>query len=129
MLSRLTYNSYSQNADVKGLLNKPETRTEIFNTILNDHELMMDFMKAMKGNDHAMMTMQNESHEMGEMKAKTGTVEMKGNPQMMGNGHMMEMMKENPEMMQKMNEKGMIKMDSMPMMQNPGDEKELLHKH
>ena len=60
MLSLLTYNSFSQNADVKGLLDKPETRTEIFKTIMNDHELMMDFIKAMKGNDHAMMMMQNE---------------------------------------------------------------------
>jgi len=59
-------------------------------------------MKAMKGNDHAMMMMQNENHEMGEMKANKDTVEMNGNHQIMGNEHMIEMMKNNMGMMQKM---------------------------
>jgi hypothetical protein len=102
MLTLLTYNSFSQNVDAKGLLDKPETRTEIFNTIVGDHALFMEFTKVMKGNEHAMMMMQNETNKMGEMKAKTGMVEMKGNDQMMSHKNMMEMMKENPEMMQQM---------------------------
>nr|NQU90284.1 hypothetical protein [Bacteroidota bacterium] len=92
MLVLLTFNGYSQNVDIKGLLDKPETRTEIFNTILNDHVLMTDFMKSMKGNEHAMMMMKENQQMMGN----DGKMEMKDEHQMMG------MMKDNPEMMQKM---------------------------
>lgn len=53
-------NSFGQNADVAGLLDKPETRTEIFNTILNDHQLMMEFMNALQENNHAMMMMKDK---------------------------------------------------------------------
>ncbi|GAI70916.1 unnamed protein product, partial [marine sediment metagenome] len=67
-------------------------RAEIFNIILNDHELMIDFMKAMKGNKHAMIMMKENHQIMGN----EGKMEMKSGHQMMG------MMKDNPEMMQKM---------------------------
>lgn len=92
MMTFLAINSFGQNADVKELLEKQETRTEIFNIILNDHELMMDFMKAMKGNKHAMIMMKENHQIMGN----EGKMEMKSGHQMMG------MMKDNPEMMQKM---------------------------
>tara|TARA_R110002050_G_scaffold125855_1_gene246161 strand:- start:1933 stop:2088 length:156 start_codon:yes stop_codon:yes gene_type:complete len=36
-------------------MENPEGRAEIFNNILNNHELMMEFMQVMKGNEHAMM--------------------------------------------------------------------------
>jgi len=77
MVVFIAFSGYSQNTDIKGLLDKPETRTEIFNTIVGDHGLMMEFMKTMKGSEHA-------------------TMMMKDNNQMMG------MMKDNPGMMQKM---------------------------
>lgn len=96
----LTVSGYSQNTDVKALLSKPETKTEVFNAILSDHQLMTEFMTAMKGNEHAMMMMQNNNQMMVN---KEGTGMNKDN-QMMGHGDMMEMMKDNPEMMMNMME-------------------------
>jgi hypothetical protein len=98
MLTLLAFNGYSQNTDVKGLLGNQETRTVIFNAIAGDHELMMDFMKVARQNEHGAMMMRNAGNsQMGEMEAKKGgMMEMNDNHQMMG------MMKENPEMMQKM---------------------------
>ena len=93
-----TINSYSQNTDVKALLDKSETRTEVFNTILNDHQLMMEFMKEMKGNQHAMMMMKENNR----MMKKDGNMEMDQKHQMMNHDKMRSMMNENPEMMQKM---------------------------
>jgi spore coat polysaccharide biosynthesis protein SpsF (cytidylyltransferase family) len=129
MLSLLTYNSFSQNVDVKGLLDKPETRTEIFNTIVGDHELIMDFMKVMRENEHATMMMKKNPEMM--QKTMVNMMEMCDKDSAM-RYTMVDMMTQYPEMMkammQKMNEKGMIKMDNVPMMENQGDEKELLHK-
>lgn len=122
----LTVNGYSQNTKVKTLLNKPETRTEVFNTILGDHQLMMEFMTAMKGNEHAMMMMNQNNQMMKQADNKEG----KNENQMMGHDHimgmnkkdmmnsnnmdqnrnqMMKMMKDNPEMMQNIME-DMMKM-------------------
>jgi hypothetical protein len=103
MLTLLTLSSYSQKVDVKELLNKPETRTEIFNIIAGDHELMMEFMNVMKKNEHASMMMKSDNHQ--SMKMNKDTSVMKCNHMMMENGKMMEMMKKNPEMM-----KGMMSM-------------------
>lgn len=94
----LTVNGYSQNTEVKALLDKPGTRTEVFNTILGDHQLMMEFMTAMKGNDNAMMMMQNNN----QMMENKGGMSMNKDNQMKGHGDMMGMMKDNPEMMMNM---------------------------
>jgi hypothetical protein len=72
----LVSGSKAQDKNITGLLNKEETRTEIFNTILNDHNMMSEFINAMKHNDHAMM-MINEN------------LPMSGNSNGMGNGSMM----------------------------------------
>jgi len=113
-------NSLGQNADVAGLLNKPETRTEIFNTIMNDHQLMMEFMNAMQDNDHALMMMKQNHSMMNQ--AEEGSMQMGEGNHMMGMNnenskmsqsmgmnnenseinHMMEMMRENPELMPNM---------------------------
>lgn len=98
ILTLVTFNSYSQKVDVKGLLDKPETRNEVFNAISGNHELMMDFMKSIKGNEHAMMMMKENN----QMEGQVGNMEMKNEHQMMDSGNMMGMMKNNPEMMQKM---------------------------
>ncbi len=109
----MTFTSFGQEINVKKLLDKAETRSEIFNTIAGNHELMKEFMKVMKGNEHAMMMMNGDQKMMkheGEMKM-TGDMkmmncddkmEMKGEHQGMDHSKMMGMMKENPEMMQKM---------------------------
>lgn len=111
MVAFIAFSGYSQSADIKGLLEKPETRTEIFNAIFNNHELMTEFMKNMKGNEHAMMMMEEDSKMMGH----DGKMEMKEDHQMMDHAKMMEMcaqdsamccnmanmMTENPEMKHK----------------------------
>jgi len=101
MLTLLTFNGYSQNVDIKGLLDKPETQTEIFNAIVDDHELMMKFMNVVKENEHATMMMHDINHPMEKMKSKEGMSEMSGNNKMMDHSEMMSM-KDNPEMMQNM---------------------------
>lgn len=98
----LTLNAFSQSAEIKGLLDKQETRTEIYNTILNDHQLMTEFMKDMKGNKHASMMMQNENSQKGAIESGNSMGEMKGDHPMMDSDKVMQMMKDNPEMMQKM---------------------------
>jgi len=98
MITLLTFNGLGQSKEIKTLLDKPETRKEVFNTIMNDHELMMDFMNQMKGNQHAKMMMNENS----QMKPQDVKMDMKGDHQMMGHENMMNMMKNNPEMMQKM---------------------------
>jgi hypothetical protein len=102
----LTVNGYSQNTDVKTLLDKQETKKEVFNTILGDHQLMMEFMTAMKGNEHAMMMMQNSDSQMKEMKGmnEDGAMKSSSTEHKMHQGEMMGMMKDNPEMMKKMME-------------------------
>ena len=96
----LTVNGYSQNASVKAMLDKPETRNEVFNTILGDHQLMTEFMTAMKGNEHAMM-MQNSDSQMKGMK-ENGGMESSSTDHKMHQGEMAGMMKDNPEMMMNM---------------------------
>ena len=86
-----TLNSYGQNNKINGLLEKPETRTEIFNAIMNNHELMMEFMQSMKQNDHAMMMMQENN-----MMSHDGNMMM--NNQMMGHN----MMSHDPKLMGQM---------------------------
>lgn len=110
MLTILAFNVNGQNTDVKGLFDNQETRNEIFNTIAGDHQLMMEFMKVAKENEHwAMMMLDAENSQMGDMKAgKAGMMKMKDEHQMT------DMMKDNPEMMQKMmgNMMDMCKNDS-----------------
>jgi hypothetical protein len=102
----LTVSGYSQNTDIKALLSKPETKTEVFNIIMGDHQLMTEFMTAMRGNEHAMMIMQNSDSQMKEMKGmnEDGEMESSSTEHKMHQGEMAGMMKDNPEMMMKMME-------------------------
>jgi hypothetical protein len=116
ILALLTFSSYGQTNDAKGLLSNTETRKEIFNVILNDHGYMTEFIKAMHGNQHAMMMMNGESNHMmgnGEHMGMNNNRQMMGNQEQMGmnnQNHMMDrsyfmnMMNNNPEMMQMMME-------------------------
>ncbi len=93
-----TVNGFSQNADIKALLNKPETKTEVFNTIMNDHQLMTEFTTAMKGNEHAMIMMKNNN----QMMQNKGEMGMNKDNDKMHQNEMMGMMKDNPKMMMNM---------------------------
>jgi len=143
-----TLNNLAQNTDVTGLLDKPETRTEIFNTILNDHQLMMEFMNAMKKNDHAMMMMKENSSIMGD--DSKGDMEMGDEHHMMRMmmdsmmvmceqdsimcNEMIDMMSEHPHMiqmsMQKIKEKSMMEPSGkMKMMESKAPEESNEHHH
>ncbi|MHB9142850.1 MAG: hypothetical protein ACYC25_13325 [Paludibacter sp.] len=98
VVSMFSFNGYSQTTKTSDLLKNKETRNETFNAILNNHELMMDFMDAMKGNKHAMMMMQGNN----QMMDNDTKMEMGQEHQMMNHDQMMAKMKDNPEMMQKM---------------------------
>jgi len=101
VITVLSFNGYSQTTKVSELLKNKETRNETFNAILNNHELMMDFMAAMKGNEHAMMMMKGNN----QMQNNEGNLDMHPEVQehqMMNHDQMMAKMKDNPEMMQKM---------------------------
>ncbi len=141
MITFIVINGYSQNINVNDLLEKMETRTEIYNAILNNHEHMQDFMNSAKGNQHAMLMMnqnnqlmkqadnnegKNENQMMGHdqmMGMNKGDMMNSNNMeqnrnQMMGDNHMMNMMKDNPEMMQNMMGSGMYPMRGQMMGQN-----------
>ena len=77
-----------QQKDVSTMLENDDTRNEIFNTIISDHEYAEQLMTKMMEDDHTQMM-------------------MKGNEQMMGmmmsdNDQMMALMKDKPDMMNKM---------------------------
>lgn len=94
----LSFNGYSQTTKANQLLENKEVRNETFNAIMNNHELMTDFIQAMKGNEHAMMMMKGND----QMMNNDGKAGMDQEHSMMDHEKMMGMMKENPEMMQKM---------------------------
>ena len=76
-------------ADVNSILKNAESKDKIFTAILEDHELMTEFMTKMMSNEHAMMMM------------------MKGNHDMMGK------MMDGGNMMQMMNQEGMMSNECM----------------
>lgn len=76
---------FSQDTNTEKLLSNEQSRTQIFNAIMNDHQLMSEFINAMHGNEHAMMMMQNNFRSNGQ----DYNMPMHGNSQMMGhNGNM-----------------------------------------
>ena len=99
----------TQQADVSTMLNNAETKDKVFSAILDDHELMTEFMNKMRSNEHAMMMMKGDQKMMGMM---------------MGEGDMMKMMKDKPEMMNnmmgEMMKDGKMMGNMMQMMQQEG---------
>lgn len=73
--------AFSQNSRVKELLEKPDTRKEVINSILNNHEYMSEFIQAMHGNQHAALMMNGN----GQTTANQSYSGMNGSGQMMGN--------------------------------------------
>ncbi len=119
MITVLVFNTNAQNTDVKELLDNKETRTELFNAIAGDHQMMMDFIKVAKENEHGAMMMRDaENPEMKTMGSMQDANKKQKKMESMKGGNeqqkMMGMMKNNPEMMQKMmgNMMEMCKKDS-----------------
>ena len=109
MVLILSIGSFAQNEPVDKILKNQESKTELFNAIQNDHQLMIEFMQNMHGNEHAMMMWKNDQM-MGKDK-EMNQHQMMGEGHMMGTGskhqmmdksNMMEMMHNNPEMMRVM---------------------------
>jgi len=58
----------AQNKDPKEILKDPKARSEIFSTIIGEHDLMKEFLELAKDNEHAKMMV---SHIMGDQPAET----------------------------------------------------------
>ncbi|MGY8913482.1 MAG: hypothetical protein ACKVJF_00160, partial [Flavobacteriales bacterium] len=63
----LSLSSCNQGADPQALLENPETRTEVFNAITENHDYMTEFMESMHGSQHTMAMMQGNKKMMGSM--------------------------------------------------------------
>lgn len=121
----LTMYSCNQKTDVNAILENPETRTEIFDSIANNQKFMTEFMEDMQGSDHAMQMMQGNKKMMGSMMHGEGMTMMMKDSMMMngmmgnmeGRQFMMNGMMNDGKMMQNMmkmmHEKGMMSEDCM----------------
>ena len=111
----LSLSSCNQGADPQALLENPETRTEVFNAITENHDYMTEFMESMHGSQHTMAMMQGNKKMMGSMMQGEGMQMMMKDStmmhsminQMMNDGKMM------GTMMKMMHEKGMMSEDCM----------------
>ena len=61
-----TLNSCNQKIDINSILENPETRMEILNTVASNHSYMTEFMGIMRESDHAMQMMQGNQRMMGK---------------------------------------------------------------
>lgn len=102
LVTFLAFNSYSQDKNVKQLLDNEEIRTAVFTAIANNHELMNSFMEVAKDNEHAMMMIKGNKpmiEQSGKMEMTHKQLDSQHEHQMMGHGNKMGMVKENPVMM------------------------------
>lgn len=116
--------AFSQDKQVEAVLSSPQQRSEVYQAILTNHDLMMEFLTALKENDHATMMMQS---------ATTGKMEMHSDKGEMHQGH--EMMGANKdECMMKDRKSGTMSEQSMSCCSD-GEKKEApanprpMHKH
>lgn len=112
----LLWTGCTQQANISSMLKNAETKDKVFTAILDDHEIMTDFMTKMMSNEHAMMMMKGNNDMMGMMMGNGNMVKtMKAQPTMMHNmmsdmmndGQMME------HMLQMMNQQGMMSDECM----------------
>jgi hypothetical protein len=66
MMTLITFTGMGQNADINKMMQNSKTRTEIYNTIMNSHEYMGEFMNATNQNKHATMMMQQNNRMMNQ---------------------------------------------------------------
>ncbi|RMA56764.1 hypothetical protein [Ulvibacter antarcticus] len=116
----LSLNSCKQETDPQVLMDNPETRTEVFNTITQNDDYMAEFMDNMQNDENAMQMMQGNKKMMGSMMQGEGMQMMMRDStmmkQVMGNNQMMHSMmngmmndgKMMGTMMKMMHEKGMM---------------------
>lgn len=126
-----TLSSCQQQKDVNTMLENDDTRNEIFNTIISDHEYSQELMVKMMEDNHTKMMMKGNGDMMNMMISDNADMKamMKENPEMMHGmmsnmmnmadsdssmcAHMMTMMKDKPNMMEQMTDmmhkEGMVK--------------------
>jgi hypothetical protein len=128
----LSLNSCKQGTDSQALMESPETRTEVFNTITQNDDYMTEFMENMQGNNQAMQMMQGNKGMMNMMMKGEGMNIMKDSTMTMNMMH--SMMKDGimmNHMMQMMQNEGMMSEDcmqsSMKMMGDKGMNKGDMH--
>ncbi|MFH4967879.1 hypothetical protein V8G61_06690 [Gaetbulibacter sp. M240] len=114
MIGLFLFVSCNQNTNANRLLENEKTREEIFNTIGNNHDYMMDFMESVQTNDHAMNMMQGHPMMMRHM-MNTQMQNMMNNRDMMDSVMMNMLNDENTmsRMMQMMHDNHMISQDCM----------------
>jgi hypothetical protein len=102
-IALLSISACNQDPNITDVLENPESRSELFNTIAKNHKFMSQFLETMKGDTHAMMMMQGDY--MQKMKDSTMMHAMMG--KMMKDGNMMH------HMMQMMHKEGIMSNDCM----------------
>lgn len=111
----LSLNSCKQETNPQALMENPETRSKVFNTITQNDDYMTEFMESMPDNLHTMQMMQGNKKMMGSMMQGEGMQMMMKDSTMMHsmmNG-MMDDGKMMGKMMKMMHEKGMMSEDCM----------------
>lgn len=110
MFMLVSLSTNAQSKKVSKMMDNQKSRTEIYNSIVNNHEFMQEFIQTMNGNEHATLMMQNNMHQNSRMMTNNQNPGMMGmmhnnmNSGMMGgnkgmHGNLNKMMTQNPEMM------------------------------
>ncbi|MFO8234949.1 MAG: hypothetical protein R6U04_06075 [Bacteroidales bacterium] len=66
----LIFTACNTKTEVPNALDEPENRKEIYSTIMNDHQMMTEFMEMTNESEHAMMMMEGNQMMSGNHKAK-----------------------------------------------------------
>ncbi|MGW8317569.1 MAG: hypothetical protein ACWGNV_18380 [Bacteroidales bacterium] len=104
MIPFMGMNTLAQNPDVQKLMDNKDAREEIYKTIMNDHNLIMEFLGDVQHNDHAKAMMQQHQAMYGSNAGNSQGMMMGNNQNMMGNsqemtGNQQHMMGNNQNMM------------------------------
>lgn len=151
MFMLVSLSTNAQSKKVSKMMDSQKNRTEIYASIVNNHEFMQEFMQTMNGSEHATMMLQSNMHQNeGMMGSNENSGMMSGN--MMGMMHnnmnrgmmsgsnknddtqsnMTKMMSQNPEMMKtcmKMMEGNMMGSNNAEDTNGPANNQEHLEHH
>lgn len=115
VIGLLTMYSCMQKPDINSLLESQETKNEIFKTIIDNNDYMMEFMESMQNSENAMQLFQGNKKMMGKMMKGKG-MQMMMNDSTMIRGMMRQIMNDSTQMnsmMQMMHQKRMMSNECM----------------
>ena len=72
----LAFAGCNQRTEVNEMLDDPRTRNEIYSEIVNNHQLMTEFMKKIRSNEHGMTMMEGYDRGMMDMENMHETASM-----------------------------------------------------